>query len=227
MDVSLVVFSNGNDERYIWNGDLYIQVNKEEIRSNTRLMLIDSSTMFQSPYSIVIFCPFPQVQEPKNVPKQMLLGSPLAEAKEMDCLGWRSCLSQLLMIPLCVAVMPSKTNVEGCSHLSSWVISFIFLPTIYTQIFFWGWHQFSPQHPLFLSLDKGCLLAPLSTTWFNILERIFRSWDASKGRTVLFKTCCEQVRWPAIRYENGNGLNGLTFHCHMLSHFTSPHGSKT
>lgn len=57
--------------------------------------------MFQSPYSVATvatFCPFPQVQEPKNVPKQILLGSPLAEANEMDCLERRSCLSQVMTI---------------------------------------------------------------------------------------------------------------------------------
>jgi len=96
--VSLVVFLNGHDERYKWNGDQYIQVNEEQRGSNTRFTSIDSSTMFQSPYSIATFCPFPQVQEPKNVPKQILLGSPLAEANEMDYLERRSCLSQVMTI---------------------------------------------------------------------------------------------------------------------------------
>ncbi|CAK9089685.1 Protein SYM1 [Durusdinium trenchii] len=48
------------------------------------------------------------------------------------------------------------------------------------------------------ALLGSCLVAPLSTTWFMILERLFRSWDASSLATVVSKTCCEQAFFAPV-----------------------------
>ena len=65
-------------------------------------------------------------------------------------------------------------------------------------------------------VDGGCLVAPMSTGWFSLLERLFQRWDPSQLSTVICKMSCEQARFGTRRclISAGQKLTGA-FHCRV------------